>query len=90
MSKAVHLGKKVISRSFLCLLSHSPKSISSRFSFDVISPPSSVYPRVLIGLALAQLTLAGYVYVRSGITQATCMLPLPVIIYWYGYRSFKR
>eukprot|EP00903_Cladosiphon_okamuranus_P018683 g17196.t2 len=50
----------------------------------------SVYPRVLTGLALAQLTLAGYVYVRAGITQATLMLPLPVFIYWYGYRSYKR
>ncbi|CAN0039926.1 unnamed protein product [Ectocarpus sp. 4 AP-2014] len=50
----------------------------------------SVYPRVLIGLALAQLTLAGYVYVRAGFTQASLILPLPVIIYWYGYRSFKR
>ncbi|CAN0234627.1 unnamed protein product [Ectocarpus sp. 8 AP-2014] len=50
----------------------------------------SVYPRVLIGLALAQLTLAGYVYVRAGFTQASLILPLPVFIYWYGYRSFKR
>ncbi|CAM9127762.1 unnamed protein product [Ectocarpus fasciculatus] len=50
----------------------------------------SVYPRVLIGLALAQLTLAGYVYVRAGITQASLILPLPALIYWYGYRSFKR
>ncbi|CAN0483320.1 unnamed protein product, partial [Hapterophycus canaliculatus] len=52
--------------------------------------PRSVYPRVLIGLGLAQLTLAGYVYVREGFSQASCILPLPFIIYWYGYLSFKR
>ncbi|CAM9961549.1 unnamed protein product, partial [Laminaria digitata] len=50
----------------------------------------SVYPRVLIGLGLAQLTLAGYVLVRGGYSQAILMLPLPLFIYLYGFRSYKR
>ncbi|CAN0324336.1 unnamed protein product [Pylaiella littoralis] len=50
----------------------------------------SVYPRVLTGLALAQLTLAGYVYVRAGYYEASFILALPVLIFWYGHRSYHR
>lgn len=73
--------------SCLCTFFFSPSCVarSPRLDFH-----RSVYPRVLTGLALAQLTLAGYVYVRAGITQATLILPLPICIYWYGYRSYKR
>lgn len=45
---------------------------------------------MLIGLALAQVTLAGYIYIRAGYTQASCILLLPVCIYWYGYRNYTR
>ena len=76
---------------FVCvfLISASGRALCL-FVFAVVLHRRSVYPRVLIGLGLAQLTLAGYVFVREGYTQASLMLPLPVLIYWYGFRSYKR
>lgn len=50
----------------------------------------SVYPRIVIGLALAQLTVAAYLYVRTAYAVATLILPLPVFVLWYGNRSYNR
>ncbi|CAM9540737.1 unnamed protein product, partial [Choristocarpus tenellus] len=50
----------------------------------------SVYPRVLVGLAVAQLTVMGYVSIRGGYTEAVCMLPLPFMVALHGRRSYYR
>lgn len=49
-----------------------------------------MYPRVLVGLGLAQLTLAAFVFIKAGYYPGICLMPLPVMVYRYGNRSYKR
>ena len=73
---------------FVLLLLNLPASVL--LVRNRVSRYRSVYPRVLIGLGLAQLTLAGYVILQQGYYQGILTLPLPGFIYWYGFRSYKR